>query len=836
MWVIALALIGCSTPEAQYEAPPVLEGAPVAGAAEGTLDLPVGTPLGGYSSRCGCLSGQSRQDGRDSNYTTAFVESTGIHTRAGIKVVWLENGDESFVLAHVDVIYSNDNLVTYIANALSEQTGEDLTGRVVLSTNHSHHSYGPFSDQGHFYLGGDVYNPEIFHRFVSDVVGVAMDAYDTREPVAIGTSWTTDWDPDDRIYRDRRGVNNTLQVWEDGPEVNGKDPNLNMLRIDRVDGSPMAAVFTFGIHGISVFDQNSLVSTDAPGAIEIAFQEQWDEPVVVMHLQGAGGDASPAGRDSGYARPENLGEQAAPILYEVWERTPTSSDDIRIETSSRHIWQYPTDIRVTRDGTMDLRYAPLVDLDDADPDNIVYAEDGSILSPLDEFNAPNGAAFCGEGTINLPTGVAGSLGAGVAPYDSCVEVGFMAGVVGLLMGLEANTLEAPFKESLKAGTTVSRFGPIPTLLPDGTEQSLDVFGGFFPGEVTAMYAEQWRRRSAAELGHPYAWAVGYSQDHEGYLLIPEDWLMGGYEPSIALWGPLQGEHIMEGMLDYGDEVLNTNVREDSDPWGWYGPTEYVDKPLPELQVDMTPNAGTRLTELPEYYWTPPEILASLDTPDQVERLTGIVQLAWEGGDPTVDLPEIVLERLDGETWAPVRSRSGRKITDTFGDILTGHTPFPLSPVTDEQVHYWWAGWQVAAHDGYRAGLPLGTYRLVANGKRYTGGATTWPWPTADYTVEGDAFEVVPAVIRTEDTADGFWAWFDAPVNGYRSLDVDGSSQGRNPVRRVTLSAPPPTDVDGPIEVTLEPVEIAGGRARFVVDVPSGAQLADPAGNVGDFDR
>ena len=371
MWVIALALIGCSTPEAQYEPPPVVEGAPVAGAAEGTLDLPIGTPLGGFSARCGCLSGQSRQDGRDSNYSTAFVESTGVHTRSAIKVVWLENGDDSFVMVHVDVIYANDNLVANITEILSEQTGEDLSGRVVMSTNHTHHSYGPYADQGHFYLGGDVYNAEIFHRFVSEVVEVAMDAYDTREPVALGTSWTTDWDPDDRIYRDRRGENNDLRVWEDGPEVNGKDPNLNMLRIDRLDGSPMAAMFTFGMHGISVFDGNSLVSSDAPGAIELALQERWDEPVVVIHLQGAGGDASPAGRDSGYAKPENLGEQAAPILYDIWQTTPTSSDPIRMETASRHIWQYPTDMRVTRDGTMDLRYADLDEIDDVDPDNIV---------------------------------------------------------------------------------------------------------------------------------------------------------------------------------------------------------------------------------------------------------------------------------------------------------------------------------------------------------------------------------------------------------------------------------------------------------------------------------
>ena len=35
--------------------------------------------------------------------------------------------------------------------------------------------------------------------------------------------------------------------------------------------------------------------------------------------------------------------------------------------------------------------------------------------------------------------------------------------------------------------------------------------------------------------------VGYAQDHEGYLLLAEDWLVGGGdEPGINVWGPLQG--------------------------------------------------------------------------------------------------------------------------------------------------------------------------------------------------------------------------------------------------------------------------------------------------------
>jgi len=38
-------------------------------------------------------------------------------------------------------------------------------------------------------------------------------------------------------------------------------------------------------------------------------------------------------------------------------------------------------------------------------------------------------------------------------------------------------------------------------------------------------------------------------DHEGYLLTVDDWLLAGYESAITWWGPLQGEYLLEQMLD-----------------------------------------------------------------------------------------------------------------------------------------------------------------------------------------------------------------------------------------------------------------------------------------------
>ena len=221
--------------------------------------------------------------------------------------VWLENGDDRLLVLKADVIYSFDGLVSELTERLEEELGEEMDGRVILSTNHTHASYGPYSDAIHFYLGGDRFNKEIL-RALEQLEAVSLDAYGAREPVKIGNAWAQDWDPTDQVYRDRRSENDELVVWEDGPEVNGKDPFLHMLCIDRLDGEPMGMAFTFGIHGTGLSGDSSMISSDAPGHVEWAVQEAVGPGVMVMHLQGAGGDVSPAGRDVDYARLESVGE------------------------------------------------------------------------------------------------------------------------------------------------------------------------------------------------------------------------------------------------------------------------------------------------------------------------------------------------------------------------------------------------------------------------------------------------------------------------------------------------------------------------------------------------
>ncbi len=812
-------------------APDLVAGAPLAGAAEAPLDLPIGAPMGGYSDRCRYLGGSTQAPTRDSAYVYGFVPSIGTQTRPMAKAVWLENGDQELVILKVDLIYSFDGLVTAVEQALTEETGQDLAGHVVIPASHSHASYGNFSDQTQFYLGGDRYNEEIFQRLTETLVQVALEAREARVPAKIGLGLEKDWDPDNRVYSDRREDNDALQFFDDIPPGSYKDPWLWMLRVDDLEDQPIAVLFNFGMHGTVLDSDSPMLSVESTGHVELAFQERFDRPVVVAHLQGGAGDASPRGQDDGYARLESLGELATPSLYDLWAQIPTSDQPFLMETVTRGVPQGRDEIRVTRDGTVDLYYAPYDE--NLIPDEVVYEADGTLASPIDEFNVRYGAGLCAEGYEGLDVGT----GSETYPYSTCIDVEFLANALQNWFGLTdfngSESPELPLRESLRANVSASRLGPLSVLGEDGEVREEDVLFAFMPGEPTALYTEQFRRRAANETPFTRALLTGYAQDHEGYLMIPEDWLMGGYEPSINVMGPLQAEHILEGALAIAADPLSTDVAEPLELDGEWQTTTYRDRPLPDLAPDLTPEAGTLLEKTPEDLWLPIDVEPELGPPAELARLQ-IAQMQWSGGDPAVDLPVVTVEELVDGIWRPVSTPSGRPVTNAMPDLLTVYTPSPLSPVEDAQEHLWWVAWQAVAHTGDRAGLPRGLYRLVVEGQRYAGGASAWPWPTETYTVASEPFLLTPAEISLSYDAgsETLSAWLQAPAGGWRLLDLEGSSTGANPVYDATISW---SLADGTEREESASAILSSGVTVYQVSPPAGAvavTVTDAWGNTG----
>jgi hypothetical protein len=288
-----------------------------------------------------------------------------------------------------------------------------------------------------------------------------------------------------------------------------------------------------------------------------------------------------------------------------------------------------------------------------------------------------------------------------------------------------------------------------------------------PGEVTVLLADLLRRKSPVAPDHTVV--VGYSQGHVGYLLRPEDWVRGGYEPSVTFWGPLEAEYLAERLVDLWPLAL-TPAREDGTT---AGTTKVATATIVDDLVidDPAPQAGTVPATVPAETWSRTGHPTQAQPAARIPRVAGIATFTWIGDDPLVQTPRVRLERESTpDTFVPVTRRSGRVVADA--ELVLAYTPSPLQRGAGPQTHVWNVEWQAvpwlgsgAADDlAERAAVPVGRYRFHVEGKG-------WQLDSAPFTVEGGGLIVSAARSGASITA---VVDLSAP-SGWRLLDLDGPS-------------------------------------------------------------
>src|SRR5688572_9311849 len=88
----------------------VTAGAITVGTAELFLDLPVGTALGGNTSRAEPLDDQGRVDEREVLLSGSFTPSVGYESHPMVKAVAITAGDETVILLRTDTCFGDDSI------------------------------------------------------------------------------------------------------------------------------------------------------------------------------------------------------------------------------------------------------------------------------------------------------------------------------------------------------------------------------------------------------------------------------------------------------------------------------------------------------------------------------------------------------------------------------------------------------------------------------------------------------------------------------------------------------------------------------------------------------
>jgi neutral ceramidase len=766
-----------------------------AGAADKVLDVPVGTALGGYTARAGFLGSAGVVDARKVKISGSFNPSIGVTSAPRVKAVVLTAGEETVVILHMDAIFVYEGMVY----DLEQRLGPEYTGKVIIAASHSHSAWAQFTGHAPLKLGSGELRQLVYDRFLGTFEAAARDALAARRAAKIGIFFDGNFDPTNQINHDRRGDNDML------PGGNKKDDHFYLIRIDGTDNVPIAAIPIFGEHGVLNDDDNPLASTDATGALERVFQEQFDTKVVVMHMQSAGGDNSPNGHGGidcnnkpgapgdpcfTWANEEGHGRGAASTMMAAWTAAGANMrDSIELEMLTRSVETGPKPTTFSiREGA--LEYAPF-NLDKV-PDGVVYDSSGNVQSPIDEFNAPVGAGLCEKPDAMFPAAAIEGT-AGITPYGSCLRLDVAGEILGEIFQFDFGIDDKhPACETTRTTISALRIG--------------DYLIGTMPGELTVMLATYLRSKSPVPEDHTIL--LGYAQGHIGYILRPEDWLKGGYEPSVTFWGPLEGEYIGEQLLKLMPLAM-TPMREDASS---ASATRVALRTMTDpMEIDNpAPEAGTVPASVPSTVWARTGHPTQAQPLTSIPRVSGIATFVFIGDDPNVKTPHVVLqheEPANSGTYVDVTRRSGRVVDDI--ELVRAYTPDPIVR-TGTQHHYWVVEWQAVPWLGapgadsldQRGDVALGRYRFHVEG--------------SGWTLDSDPFQVVAGGLTATATRSNgqihVAVKWHAP-KGWRLLDMALMSNQPIPVRsqQVTIElrtgsgslsgSSPNTDASGNVDVT-----------------------------------
>lgn len=352
---------------------------------------------------------------------------------------------------------------------------------------------------------------------------------------------------------------------------------LPIIAIER-EGRIDALVLAYAVHSTALGIESLTLSRDVAGAIEEYVESRFDHPVLSVFFNSWGADMSPGS-------PEIPLEQGAvqPNGYERMNKVGHAVADAIQQGIAGIQWEEDAEVFAAVHRVQLNRTA------------IGYAQG---VFPF-EF----GGVFCG--------------GTGDTDCDP------------LTMETDLDKRCIPF--------------PPDHPVPPQTEVSAGRVGTLafvtFPGEPGTLLAEELLGRLQEKYDESNVALFGYAQDYTGYSILSDDWVQGGYEASGALWGPRQGEYLVDAAESVFERVVVSRGM----------PDPLAPPPLPPFDVDeytpYAPAGGQQVGEVER------DVNLSYGP-------TEIVTLRVAGTDPWLGAPIATLTNAQGE---PIRGANGQTI-------------------------------------------------------------------------------------------------------------------------------------------------------------------------------
>jgi neutral/alkaline ceramidase-like enzyme len=215
-------------------------------------------------------------------------QSTGVHDNIYHRVVALDSGDTQLYLISSDLCLFSPTLYDSVTRDLQAETGINPQ-QVMWSVTHTHAApeIGP-PDMYKVLLGRSdhEWDRDYTGRTTRALVDAVRTARDKLEParIAFGTGAAMA-----NINRRAKDVDGRVSIGlnPDGPV----DRQVNLIRLDRPDGSLIALIANYAMHGTVMNGDNLNISGDGPGTVTAYLEQKLGG--TVLYINGAAGNIAP---------------------------------------------------------------------------------------------------------------------------------------------------------------------------------------------------------------------------------------------------------------------------------------------------------------------------------------------------------------------------------------------------------------------------------------------------------------------------------------------------------------------------------------------------------------
>ena len=304
------------------------------GVAQADITPPIGSRMYGYSAR-------------------GTNVSTGVHDPLYAKAIVLDDGSTRVAVATLDLGTVTHENVTNIKAIVKEGTGIE---NVLCVASHTHSAPYPAAD---FPSEGDPW----IRAAERKIAGAIVEAAGNSVPARLGVGWG-----EVREGHNRRRVleDGTVEMlWANRERVPTRpvDYGLAVIRVEGLDGRPLATLVNFACHPVILGPENLEISADYPGVLARLLEEEIGGQA--MFLQGAAGDINP-----------------------FWDKTPpdegafeqTETMGSALATEALRVYREITGLRSDRRLSFRGEIIPLAHRDDVErKDRIFDAEINTVL-------------------------------------------------------------------------------------------------------------------------------------------------------------------------------------------------------------------------------------------------------------------------------------------------------------------------------------------------------------------------------------------------------------------------------------------------------------------------